>query len=518
LAKPSTSGVRLKPDDAVLNVGSGMSADLDLVHPSSEEVVSATWTFTNGDGKAVVLPGPNARVKGGYRGVRATTGSWGVRIWAGEAPSYSLITVKGQIKLKKNDKAGTTRTVTVKGTVRFGFVWGGMTKAYYPYPTDWDIPWGKDPQGRRALALMYDLIVQLPEEIKATAGSMPIARTANSKSADGRGDFSGAHVPFIHDAIQIADSLVNSLDTTSARVMPSDIEFVSTVLHEITHAVTYSKAAWNLHHNFAHIRKYLRNPFMGPIGALPAGVAAVPVLLMAFVKELVLSPPDFVSGYAEAADWELSSPWARGLRFLHPVHDVFDLGNWLVRIPSHGVAWAPLRPNLATGYRGIGGALGLRHRSGASQEAIIALETRIAALPGIINGLQGKLAAAVDPKEKQRRQKALNTAVKELADKQKALADSFANSGLVSDYAAYDVLEDIAETYRYLIFGHAALTLAGTRTYAKLEPKNAALAQRRNYLVREGAFPKRWPKPLDIGATFRSLETELHLENWVIEL
>lgn len=519
---PATRTLSLTPSTATIAVTGGIAADFTLNIPDGSTLLGVTWVFRDADNKVVTLPDPDPVIAGkkmkGYKGARASFGEGGVRVFPGEVASYSLLTVEGTVKLQ-NDKTKAVTTPKVSATVHFSWTWGGMAKAWYPYPADWDVPWqtkgDRKDKGRRALLLIWDLICQLPKEIRETAGGMPILRTTNDKRLDG-GKFDGAHLPFYHDAIQIADSLVQALDAEAKEITAADKALVSTVLHEISHAVTHRKAAWNLHHAFTALRNYLRKPPLGVVGAIPGGAAAGGVFLVALLKEFVLQPPDFVSGYAEAADWELNNPWARTVRLLHPVHDAFDFAGWLSRIPKKGLFHnEPLRPNFVTGCDFFGKPLGLRHRSSVDSAAISKLQNDIAVLTNkTIPRLESELPTAADPVKKQ---KELDDAKQRLAEKQSKLDDAFASSGFVSDYAAADVHEDIAETYTWLVFGPAALNTAGYRTYAAPAKLTGALKRRRDYLVKEKVFPAKW-KPIEIGALYHGLESFPHLDNLKFEL
>ena len=80
------------------------------------------------------------------------------------------------------------------------------------------------------------------------------------------------------------------------------------------------------------------------------------------------------------------------------------------------------------------------------------------------------------------------------------------------------MLEDIAETFRYLVFGPTQLNKGSGFAYATLGKNNAALNRRRAFLEKEGTFPTSWSRILQVGALYKGEEKEPHLENWFVEV
>jgi hypothetical protein len=501
---------QLKSPNMPLPLHVGREEFFEIVTASSEEATAVTWNFYDAGNRPVHPPGFDQKPES-YEGVRIEANEHGVWLRPGSVPSYSQITIKGDVTLK-NEK-GVTWTETVEATVRFSYTWGGMAKAWYPYPANWDMPWDGDDGGRRALVLMWELISKLPDEIRSTAGGIPIVRTQHAHGP--RGAFLGAHVAFIHDAIHISDTLVQNLNPLSPDVTDADVKLSAVVLHEMVHAVTYRKALWNLHHEFANIRHFLRSPTPPVIGALPAAAAAAPVVLLTLAKQLI-APADFVSGYADATGWELHSPLADVARFASPVAKAHDLVHWLVRIPSHGVIQDnPIRPNIATGFRDVGAWFGLRLRDAADQGQLVQLHKHVSQLEADLLMRLQELALAVDPADIAIKQKAADTADADLQQARAALQSAYEKGGFVSAYAASDTLEDIAETLTYLTFDAKHRSAANFRD---LDANNPALKKRRDYLVDEGVFPKAWNTPYTVGSLYRGLELEDHLDKWLVYL
>lgn len=511
--------MQLNPSSAVLNVpGSGtfsLAYDDD-----NDELVSWTWELKDARGNPVVPFPEFGKEPPGFVGFSwmGTISENTRQLICPNDPTHGLITIVATATLK--DKKGITRKEVAQSVVTFAAVWGGVMAASYPHPVDWDKPWGSDAQGQRALVLMFDLINQMPEELRRAAGSIGITRSAGLPFAG------GFHAPYVSESIIITDGFVNMVTPGSATLTAGDIKFMSVVLHEIGHAVTYQRASVNVHGIMAKINQALRHtpiPLPNNLGVVSYALGG----LLGLAHALLFG--DIVSGFAHVAGWELTAWYFRLLRAIDVAHDVVDLGYWLTHL-NETANWPAVNPNVITGYWGIGNLFGLRNSSinfdsvKVLQESEWDLWDKYQTAQDQLNAIlaAGSSAADIAAATAQR-----DAAFASWKAKRMELEDALATAGAVSQYATVDVLEDIAETITAITFG--AKTLNNLRSpqinsrniYAFVTTDSAGnltdgFARRLRYLQKDaGLFPPNWT-PLEPGRFMRGQETFDQLDKWRI--
>jgi hypothetical protein len=500
------------------------SGTLTLQHPGDEDIVAWTWELHDQDskaGKKLNFPEWEKR-PAGYRGLswrRAADNQ--LELIAPDIPTYSQLQLKSQATLKKPSGEEYSEAGTV--TINFTAVWGGVAKASYPYPVDWGDAWASDDKGKRALVLMFDLVNQMPEELRRTAGPMPIMRVKSIPFAG------GIDAPYFSDCILIAADYLNDVDPKSPTMTPGDLKFESVVMHEIGHCISYQKSSLNVHGALSPVLHTLRSV---PTGLTQLWSFELPLLLAALHSLLFY---DFMSDYARAAGWWLNNPLVLVLRRLSPIHDIIDFINFLAHIIQQKTNDEPIRPNVITGWWLLGNILGLTNTT-AGRDQLAELQTTefqqwndyLVAAWAYSDAVAGGLAKPAQDaaQEAQDEKKALWQETRNELDK------ALAASGFVSSYAATDVLEDIAETILAITF--TAKQLNSMRDPARTDlptPGYAyavvtedstggatiGFAARRRFLTDQGIFPKDW-KGLTAGQFMRGLEDADHLDQWQVEL
>jgi hypothetical protein len=503
---------KLSKTKAVMQLRSGASEAFMIEVPRGDEIKAATWTLKDFDDNVVTVP--KFEGKKDHNGLRVESDKNGLYIRAGDAPLYALLKIECAVTVKS--KKGAVSKQVLKAQVRFHDRWGGMAKAWYPYPEDYEMKWTADPQGRRAVALMHEMIALLPDEFRTAGGGIPIIRTNNYKSLRGE-EFRGAHLPLLFDTIQISNKLVTQL-TNVPHLTKEDVEFVTVVVHEIGHAVTYRKCLWGMHHQMAAIRNYMRKPFIPVVGALPAAAATVPAFILALAQE-ILAPHDVVSDFSEVAGWELASPLARVARYaadiakmygrIPPLNLLTDIGQWLWRLPSAGV-WQdnPIRPNVIVGSQEFGGMFGLQVRGApALKEAFEKADADYKAA----EKAYGSAAPANKPKALARR----DAAAKARDAALNAYRSGAAGKGFVSFYAASDALEDMAETLAFYLIDNKQLAMVGEYFGDR---KNKVLKAKRKFFGDQHYLPAGKITPLTIGSLWRGWDVRDHLDLWEVHL
>ncbi|MEG3143216.1 hypothetical protein U1839_01000 [Sphingomonas sp. RT2P30] len=504
---------KLSTDNLLLLLGSGMIQPIIVELADDEELRGASWTVTNGD-KAplpVRLVGLNAKSR--YDGVRIEIDSDGsaIRFLPGDTPTHSLIHVSVKVTIKT--KSGVL-TTTLGATVRFADQWGGYARAMYPYPANYEVHWDSDAAGQRAIALMHELIGQMPEELRVAAGSMPIVRTKDDSGA--RGTVRGKTVPIFQDAVFIADALVQQLavfpaGSAAGDLQTADIEFVKVVLHELVHAATYRKALWNAHQLIVQTRRDMRKE--STYYQVVAGVAIGMVFTMTAIRKLLM-PDDLIGEWSAITGWELG-PVAASIIAAGDVATgkvIWDIGNYLWRVPGEGLLQKnPIRPNLVTGFQPLAGWLGL-HIEGGTVWPLLAPFTAAS------TDLQAKYDAANKalPADAAARQKEWDAARTVYLASKAALEPALVADGIVSTYAATDPIEEIPETAVYLLFNRAQLIREGE--YVTLPPDHPKLRAKHKFFVDQGLFPDGTLPEIEVGRFWQGSDKDHHLDQWTVQL
>jgi hypothetical protein len=512
--------MQLTPSTAVLDVpGTG---SFTLEYSDDDELVSWTWELKDARGNPVLPFYEFGKGPANFVGFKWNGSIFGnVRqLICPDYPTHGMITILATAILK--DKKGVKRQEVAKPVVvTFAAVWGGLARAAYPYPVDWEKPWAADPQGQRALVLMWDLINQMPEELRSAAGSIPITRLAKFPF-DLAGGF---HAPYVSGTITITDGYISLVDPGSPTLTAGDVKFISVVLHEIAHAVTYQCSSVNVHGVMSKIHRALSHP-PTPVPNNLWVVSGVLAGLLSIVHLLLIG--DFVSGYAHVAGWELTAWYLRAFREIDVVHDVVDLGYWLSHL-NENPSLPAINPNVISGYWGIGNFFGLHNRS-IDYDHLKQLQDDEARLwrefQKAESDLKYAISAALPPPDLAAATSRRDTARQAWQDKRKELEEGLVSSGAVSRYAALDVLEDIAETITAMTFGPALLNVI--RDDSRLDPAitsapyitataagiGEGFARRFRYLQKDaGLFPKNW-SPITPGAFMRGDETFDQLDKW----
>jgi hypothetical protein len=458
------------------------SSNFGILPNDGEEVKSATWTCTDGEGVPITLPEWTAANTPNLS--KRTLAPNEITLVCGDRPSHSRLTLNATVTFAQPGKPA--RTASQSWTILFNALWGGVAKASYPYPVDWGPPckpWGSDKKGQRALVLMYDLINQMPESLRQAAGAMPIARIDSLPL-----DIGGFNAPYFSDCILMTDDFVERLGVDasgkgSPMLTPDDLTFVSVVLHEMGHAATYKRSSLGLHQALGPVLHALRS-----LPAVPAAylISVKLPLLISAIDAIVAN--DFVSGFARVAGWELAC-WPLQLMRAASVYEVIDL---LSNVPRQLGVLPTIYPNVITGYFGIGNALGLKNDEIAFS---------------MIQRLQNEMNSAADPATYQKKRDELQAAL--------------ASAGAVTQYATTDVLEDIAETITAITFTADQLKQqSGKGPYFTTHADGSVsegFAKRRKYLEDEQLFPKDW-KQLVPGTFMRGDDKADHLDDWQVTL
>jgi hypothetical protein len=491
----------LSKTKATMMLRSGASEAFVIDIAYGDTVKSAVWTITDIDGKVVTLPKFTGDKS--YTGVRAEFDTDGLYVRAGDSPVYVQLKIKCDLTVKT--KKGATSKQVLSASVDFKDSWGGMAKAWYPYPDNYEMDWTADKKGKRAVALLHELIALLPVEFRQTAGPIPIIRTSNPKSL--RGDeFRGAHLPFLFDTIQISNKLVAQLKDVP-ELTKEDVEFIVVVTHEIAHAATYRHCLWGTHQAMANIRKFLRKPVLPAVTWWPTALATIPTAVIAIAQQ-VIAPRDIVSDFSEVAGWELSSFWARVVRTAQVPTAIVDFGQWLWRIPSEGLNQNyPIRPNVVVGSQEFGGWFGLQARGLSARAAYTEALTEYNAAD--------KAYQAATPAEKKAAKARLDKAAAAYTAAQSALQAQGAATGFVSDYATSDALEDMAETLAFYLFDKTQLKMLA-EYYG--DSANKTLKAKRKFFVSNKFLPSAAFKPVILGSYWQGWDTKLHLDKRVVEL
>jgi hypothetical protein len=514
--------MEIKPQNARLPLpGRGT---FSLVYDSSFDLVSWQWQLLDLLGNPVEFRETATAADGAFSWVQ-TVSTDTREIICPSDPVHSRVTLTATAILK--DKSGSTKTEKAQTEISFGAVWGGVMGAKYPHPVDWDKPWGADPTGQRALVLMFDLINQMPEELRSAAGSIPITRSAGLFFAG------GFHAPYVSESIIITDGYVNLVSPGSPILTPGDIKFVSVVLHEIAHAVTYQKCSVNVHGIITGMHRALRHPHVIMRGgaAISAGLGS----LLAAVHMVLFG--DFVSGFAKVARWELTAWYFKVARLAYiPV----DLIYWLAHLAETS-NWPAVNPNVITGWGAIGYPFGGLRNVATDWDSDLIKELQESefrlweAFQQAEFGLAEAKSVPRMPPEIAAAQLRRDEAEKAWKDKRKELDERLSSAGAVSKYATADVLEDIAETITAVTFGAPQLNAMRVAYnpalgWPEMNPRNAeavvthnaagkmtdGFARRRRYLMRDaGLFPRNWT-PMEPGRFMRGKDPFDQLHLWQI--
>ena len=496
--------VKLSKNAATLGIAVGSSDAFIIETATDEKVQRAEWAVKDVKGRKLNLPRFTGQPK--YKGARVESDKDGLYVRAGDVSSYVELNIECDVTVKS--KKGAPKTSKLKAKVEFIDHWGGMAKAWFPYPDDYEFGWNSDKPGRRAVALLHEMIGLLPEPFLRAAGSIPIVRARNATSWRGGNEYRGAHLPFLFDTIQINNKLITQLKN-SPTVTKEDVEFCVVVLHEMAHAATYRNCLWGTHHAMASLRKFLRKPVAPVITWWPGAVLTLPVTLAALVQQVV-APRDIVSDFSEVAGWELTSWLARVVRTVQLPVAIVDLGQWLWRIPSQGLNQDyPIRPNVVVGNAEFGAAFGLRCRFTESERK--AYDEALAAYE------EARVAwEAAAPAAKPAAQKKRDAAWKKFQKASDALKATGAAAGFVSNYATSDALEDMAETLAFFLFDKKQLGMIreyfGDLSNKRLKDKRKFFTDN-NYLPRPGTF-----RPAVLGSLWQGLEELPYLDRRYVEL
>lgn len=489
-----------------LQLGVGDSGGFIIETPSGVNVHQAKWQVKDIAGKLVKLPDFSASLT--YTGARVEHDNDGLYVRAGERPTHVQLHIECEVTtIDAKKKISPPQKLT--GKVTFFESWGGVAKAMYPYPENYEHSWVTTPNGPRAVMLLWEAISLLPQEFKGAAAGMPIILTSWPYSLRGS-EYRGAHLPVLFDTIQINKKLVDNL-SNSATITPADVEFIKVVIHEIAHAVTYKGCLWDVHNAVAMARKQLRHNYPGaasPLGWPASAVYSTGGVLTGIVQNFVW-PQDTVSDFAAVSGWELAGPLAHLTRLVQVPKLAVDIWQWIGRLPSQGLNQDyTIRPNLLSGSAEFGWMFGLKHTGDtAARESYEAAKKAREQADWDFNHAA--------PADKTKRAAELKRAKAAEQAKLNAWGKARSDLGLVSHYAASDVLEDIAETLTFYLLHPDDLAKIneyfGNRASKTLKKKRKFFADQ-HYLPR-GNFPA-----LKMGSMYRGNDTADHLDKWQVEL
>src|ERR1051326_2397197 len=153
------------------------------------------------------------------------------------------------------------------------------------------MPWN-DSKGRRAAALIFDALDQLPQEYLEAAGDVKVIRV--DQIAPGRG---GMHLPLFERLIVLSEAEMIGPLTESPGITAGDVFVVQSIVHEMAHVIMANRALPD------GVRlELVAGLVIGAVAPVPLPGVPIPLPIVGLIPVIGLIYAEYFSPGREAGD------------------------------------------------------------------------------------------------------------------------------------------------------------------------------------------------------------------------